>query len=85
MRYTYKTQNTCSTSITFDLEGDIVRSIQFTGGCHGNLQAIQKLTEGFTVEKIVTMLGGNTCGARPTSCADQLAVAVERAYQEAQR
>ncbi len=80
MRYSYYTEDTCSSKITFDLDGDIVRNIEFTGGCNGNLKAIQKLTDGLTVNKIVSTLGGLSCGRRATSCADQLARAVRNAY-----
>ncbi len=80
MTYTYKTKMTCSTAITFDIEGDVIRNVKFTGGCNGNLKAIGKLVEGMTVDQIETTLAGNTCGQRPTSCADQLAKAVREAY-----
>ena len=79
MTYTYKTKMTCSTAITFDIEGDVVRNVKFTGGCNGNLKAIGKLVEGMTVDQIESTLQGNTCGPRPTSCADQLAKAVREA------
>ncbi|MBQ5338822.1 MAG: TIGR03905 family TSCPD domain-containing protein [Oscillospiraceae bacterium] len=83
MNYVYQTQNVCAQRIRFDLEGNIVRNIQFTGGCNGNLKAISKLVDGWTVEQIEEKLLGNTCGPRPTSCADQLAKAVRQAYEEA--
>ncbi len=83
MEHTYKTQMVCSTDITFDLEGDVVRNIRFTGGCNGNLKAIAKLVDGWTVSQIEEKLAGNTCGRRPTSCADQLAKAVRKAYDKA--
>ncbi len=66
--------------ICFDLEGNVVKNIEFTGGCNGNLKAISKLVDGWTVEQIEEKLRGNTCGRRPTSCADQLALAVREAY-----
>ena len=69
--------------ISFDLDGSTVTNIQFMGGCNGNLKAISKLVDGWTVEQIEEKLRGNTCGGRPTSCADQLAVAV-RAAKNAQ-
>lgn len=84
MRYNYKTQYTCATNIAFDLEGNVVRNIQFTNGCNGNLKAISKLVDGMTVEQIEEKLLGNTCGCRPTSCADQLAKAVRAAYDQQQ-
>ncbi len=60
-------------NISFELDGDTVSGIQFTGGCNGNLKAIAKLVDGWTVEQIEEKLRGNTCGRKPTSCADQLA------------
>ncbi|MDR1735483.1 MAG: TIGR03905 family TSCPD domain-containing protein [Oscillospiraceae bacterium] len=80
MRHSYNTKDTCSTQISFDLVGDTVRNVEFTGGCSGNLKAIQKLVDGFTVEQIESKLGGTLCGRRRTSCADQLAKAVKAAY-----
>lgn len=80
MRYNYTTENTCSQLISFDIEDNVIRNIEFYGGCNGNLKAIAKLVDGWTVEKIEEMLLGNICGRRPTSCADQLAKAVRTAY-----
>lgn len=85
MKYSAKPKDTCSTRIEFDLEGDVVRDICFTGGCNGNLQAVQRLLEGFTVEQIEEKCGGILCGRRPTSCADQLAQAVRKAYNQSQK
>ena len=81
MRYDYKTESTCAQMISFDIDGDVVTNIVFLGGCNGNLKAIAKLVDGWTVERIEQMLLGNTCGRRPTSCADQLAKAVRAAAQ----
>ena len=82
MRYEYKTVNTCSQIIAFDIDGKVITNIEFYGGCNGNLKAIAKLLEGATVEKIEEKLLGNTCGRRPTSCTDQLARAVRKGYEE---
>ncbi|MCR5837585.1 MAG: TIGR03905 family TSCPD domain-containing protein [Lachnospiraceae bacterium] len=81
MRYDYKTKGTCSQIISFDIEGDKISNISFLGGCNGNLKAISKLVDGWTVEQIEEKLLGNTCAGRPTSCADQLAKAVRTAYE----
>ena len=83
MRYTYKPKNVCPSEISFDLEGNVVRGIRFIGGCNGNLKAISRLLEGKTVQEIESSLRGNTCGSKPTSCADQLARAVREAYDAA--
>ena len=81
MEYNYTTQNTCSTNIKLDIEGNVVRNIVFTGGCNGNLKAIPLLVDGWTVEEIEAKCKRITCGRRPTSCADQLACAVREAYE----
>ncbi len=81
MEYTYKTKMVCSKEIKFDIEGDVITNVRFLGGCNGNLKAISKLVDGYTVEQIEAKLRGNTCGMRPTSCADQLSIAVREAYE----
>lgn len=78
--YDYVTSNTCSNLISLDLDGDKVHNITFMGGCNGNLKAIPVLVEGWTVDEIEAKLTGIECGRRGTSCADQLAKAVRRAY-----
>ncbi len=83
MQYSYQTQGVCSMLINFDLKDNVVSDIEFIGGCNGNLKAISKLVNGWTVEKIEEYLKGNTCGRRSTSCADQLAIAVRKAYEQA--
>ena len=82
MDYSYRTKMVCSMQIDFHIEDDVVTNIRFLGGCNGNLKAIAKLVDGWTVDKIEEYLRGNTCGPRPTSCADQLAIAVRQAYDE---
>lgn len=85
MRYEVRLQNVCARMITFDLEGDVVKNVAFTGGCNGNLKAVSKLVDGMTVEQIEGYLKGNTCGFRNTSCADQLAQAVRKCYEESRK
>lgn len=82
MEYKYKTKGTCSVEISFDLNGDKVTNIKFMGGCPGNLKAVSKLLDGQSVSYIEEKLLGNQCGMRGTSCADQLAIAVRKAYEE---
>lgn len=81
MTFTYRTRGTCSSQITFDLEGNVVKNVKFTGGCNGNLKAVSTLVEGMTVEEIEKKLMGTTCGFKNTSCPDQLARAVVEAYK----
>lgn len=82
MRYTYKTKDVCAFEISFDIDENKISNVKFVGGCNGNLKAISKLIDGWTVEQIEEKLLGNTCGMRNTSCADQLAKAVRKAFEE---
>lgn len=82
MRYSYKTSGVCAMQINFDIDGDVISNVEFLGGCNGNLKAVSKLVDGYTVDKIESILLGNTCGMKNTSCADQLAKAVRTAYNE---
>ena len=84
MSYLYKTRGTCSTQIEFEINDGIVSNVKFTNGCNGNLKAISKLVEGMEAEKVIELLDGNTCGMKPTSCADQLAKALSAALKENQ-
>ena len=82
MKYTYKTQGTCSRAIEFELEDGRVRNVRFEGGCHGNTQGISILVEGMKAEEVVEKLGGIRCGFKPTSCPDQLSKALREALKE---
>lgn len=85
MAYTYKTHGTCSSRIELELEGDVLKKVNFHHGCNGNAQGISKLVEGMTVEEIKKKLTGIRCDNRPTSCPDQLVKAVEEAYKSQQQ
>lgn len=82
MRYSYKTSGTCASVIEFDIEGDVITNVKFTGGCNGNLKAISALVDGLTVSQIEERVKGITCGWKGTSCSDQLSKAVRKAYDE---
>ena len=83
MKYKYKTNNTCSKEIEFELNGNIVTNVKYLGGgCPGNLQALPKLVEGLTVEEIEKRLGGIVCGFRGTSCANELVNALKEDYKK---
>ena len=81
--YTYRpTGPVCSQRISFAIDDGRLRDVRFVGGCDGNLKAIGKLVEGADAKEIASLLRGNDCGGRGTSCADQLARAVEEALAE---
>lgn len=72
MKYTYKTQGTCSTHIELEVENNVLKEISFWGGCNGNLQGISRLVAGKPVAEVIAKLEGVCCGSCPTSCPDQL-------------
>lgn len=78
----YKTNGTCSQMIDFEVEGDTIKSVAFTGGCNGNLQGISALVRGMKVEEAIAKLKGIKCGMKNTSCPDQLAHALEQYKEE---
>ncbi len=75
--YTYQTKGTCARQIELKMEGDIIRSVRFLGGCSGNTQGVAALVCGMKAADAITRLKGIRCGGKPTSCPDQLALALE--------
>lgn len=73
----YKTQGVCSSSIDIEMNGSIIESVKFIGGCNGNLQGISALVKGMSAEEAINRLKGIRCGFKNTSCPDQLAHALE--------
>ena len=74
---TYHTEGVCSTEISFETEDGILTQVKLAGGCDGNLKAIGSLVKGMRIEDVIEKLKGITCESNPTSCADQLARALE--------
>lgn len=74
---THKTSGVCSRQIDLDIENGVIIDAKFTGGCSGNTQGVAALVVGMTVEEAIKRLRGIKCGPRPTSCPDQLAIALE--------
>lgn len=78
----YQTKGTCSKviEVTSD-DNDIIQDVVFYGGCNGNLQGICRLVKGQKVDDVIQRLNGIRCGAKPTSCPDQLCRALEQLKQ----
>lgn len=74
----YKTTGVCSSMIDIQVEDGIIKSVEFTGGCHGNLQGISALVKGMKKEEAIERLKGIRCGFKNTSCPDQLAIALSQ-------
>ncbi|MEW9095044.1 MAG: TIGR03905 family TSCPD domain-containing protein [Clostridiaceae bacterium] len=79
--YTYQTSGVCAKKINFDIKNNKIASVEFIGGCNGNLKGISTLLEGMEVEEAIKKLKGLTCGPRNTSCPDQLSRALEEALK----
>ena len=75
----YKTQGTCSQFIEVELDQDIIKNVQFIGGCDGNTKGIASLVRGMKAEEVIRLLEGTDCSGRGTSCPDQLAKALKKA------
>lgn len=80
--YSYKTEGTCSQQINFELENGVIKSVEFIGGCPGNLQGITNLVTGMKAEDVISRCEGVQCGYKPTSCPDQLARALKLALEK---
>ncbi|WP_294406263.1 TIGR03905 family TSCPD domain-containing protein [uncultured Clostridium sp.] len=74
--YSYKTSGVCSSTINLEIEDNIIKNIEFIGGCSGNLQGIGSLVKGMSVDEVITKLKGIDCRSRGTSCPDQLSKAL---------
>lgn len=74
---TYNPCGVCAVQIDFDVEDGKIYNLKFVGGCNGNLKAIGKLVEGKDAKETADILRGNICGMKGTSCADQLAKAID--------
>jgi len=77
----YIPNGVCARKINFDIIDGKIYNVSFVGGCNGNLKAISKLVEGMEVEKVLSLLNGNTCGYKNTSCADQLCRGIKEALK----
>jgi len=78
--YEYTPKGTCSRKMIFELDGDVIRSLEVIGGCNGNLKGISSLLKGQKIDDVIERLDGITCGMKPTSCPDQIAQAL-KAYK----
>ena len=79
MTIEYRPKGVCSRKMTIQLEDGIIRSVQVLDGCSGNLQGISRMVEGMSAAEAVRRLEGIRCGAKSTSCPDQLAQALKSA------
>lgn len=78
--YTFQPWGVCSREMQVDLDDqNVIQDFRAAGGCSGNLQGLGALLRGLPAEEAIRRLKGIHCGAKSTSCPDQLAQGLERA------
>ena len=82
MTYTYQPRGVCSRRMTVVLEDGIIRDVRIEGGCSGNLQGISRLVIGMPTREAIRRMKGIPCGGKPSSCPDQLSIALEQALKQ---
>ena len=75
-------QGVCSKLINLKIKDNKILNMETVGGCSGNLKGIGSLIIGMDINEVIKRLQGLPCGSRPTSCPDQLSIAL-KLYAEA--
>lgn len=74
----YQPKGVCSSKMVFEVENNIIKHVETTGGCSGNLQGICSILRNKTIDEAIEAFDGIKCGPRPTSCPDQIATALKQ-------
>lgn len=69
----FKFIGTCCREVDLEVASGIILTVNFKGGCPGNLLGLKNLLEGRRIADVLGMLEGVPCGTKSTSCPDQLA------------
>lgn len=77
----FQPKGVCSKLMLLKIKNDQILEMETIGGCSGNLKGIGSLVVGMNIDEVIKRLRGLPCGSRPTSCPDQLSVAL-RLYKE---
>ncbi len=81
--YTFQPRGVCSREMQVDLDDQgVIQDLRVLGGCSGNLQGISALVKGMPAQEAIRRLKGIGCGAKSTSCPDQLALGLEKALAQ---
>ncbi len=75
----FKPTGVCARNISFELDGTKIKSVNFEGGCPGNLLGISQIVVGMEAAEVIEKFKDVKCGAKKTSCPDQLAIALSEA------
>ena len=71
--YANTCREVCSQQIAVAVKDGVVLEAALAGGCDGNKKGLCKMIAGHTVQDVIARLEGTPCGAKQTSCPDQLA------------
>lgn len=75
----YRPNGVCSSKMVVECdENEIITKVQIVGGCPGNSLGVSKLCIGQKIDDVIESLEGVRCGARATSCPDQLSKALKK-------
>lgn len=78
--FVYTPKGVCSRRMEFEVENNIIQSVKIEGGCNGNLNGISRILVGMDVHHVIDRFSGVTCGAKNTSCPDQIAQALKEKF-----
>ncbi len=73
----FQPSGVCSKLMVLKIKDNKILNMETVGGCNGNLKGIGSLVIGMDVNEIIKRVQGIPCGSRPTSCPDQLSVALK--------
>lgn len=74
--FVYKPKGVCSREMRFEMDGDVICDVTIVGGCAGNLLGISRIIKDKKISEVLDAFQGVRCGAKPTSCPDQIASAL---------
>ncbi len=77
MTIEFTPKGVCARSFSIDVEDGVIQDVRTVGGCAGNLLGLSGLLKGMRQEDAIARLEGIPCGAKPTSCPDQIAIALK--------
>ena len=81
--YKYRPRGVCSREMNFDIDDNgVITYCEIIGGCSGNTQGICSLVKGMKAEDAIKKMKGIRCGMKPSSCPDQLSIALEEAIEK---
>ena len=83
MMYSFRPQGVCAREMHVDVNDQgVIENLEVVGGCSGNLQGISRLVIGMPAREAIRRMKGIPCGGKPSSCPDQLSIALEQALKQ---